>query len=362
MEQTRTLVELLAERGVLASPELERLFASVLEDMEDAHSRGTFHGDIKPRRITRTDDDKYKLFGYGAARASTALYLAPERARGAKPDARSDIYSLGAVLYEAVTGRPPFCGETGAEVLEAHATRPPDPPGKVRAGLAAEVEGVILRAMAKKPGERFGSAREFRAALTAAAAKSPVAAAAAPRAAEPRFEPVPAASPAGARAPRVGARPVPRPAYVPPVVRSEPRRTSAAAWLVPLLLVLAGGGAYLLFGRSLFRPGAPAVAGMTRAEAEAALDRAGLVMEVAGEVDDSLPAGRVASQSVAAGSAVTRGSTVVVRVSTGMVEVPALAGTAASEAMTRLRALSLRPDRTESKYSDRYASGTVLQT
>lgn len=336
------LANLLAERRALPLPELLTLAAAILQDLADAHSKGTFHGDIKPARIAAGEDGRYRLQGYGAGRFTTALYVAPERINGARPDARSDIYSLAAVLYHAATGQPPFYAETGADILAAHLNSPVQPPSQLKDSLPPEFDSVILRALAKNPNERFATAQEFASAL----ASIPL----------PRAEPVeparkPTVSPTAVppRQPVTPTRPAPA-----PVVTA--RKRSKTGWLVPVIIIIALA---LFFSRTLLRPRVPSVVGLLPEEAARLLAKSGLKMTSSGQIDDTIPEGRIARQSPEPGTTASRGSSVTVRVSTGSVMLPALAGAELATATNQLTALGMRV-RTEYRYSDRYPAGSVL--
>jgi serine/threonine-protein kinase len=369
MEKPRTLADVLAERGCIASPELERAFVSILADLEQAHGSGTFHGDIKPSRIVAAGSGSYRLVNPGASRVAAAKYVAPERVRGGGPDVPSDIYALGAVLYEAATGRPPFLADVNSAIMAAHLSQSPQRPSELRSTVTPGVEAVILRALAKKPEERFQSAAEFRSALAAVVPKE------APSPAAPKPEPPATTPPARATEPPRAVEPPPavkpprepatRPATARPlpsvVPVAERRRASAAVWLIPLFVVAAGAAAYFLFGRDLVKSSVPSVVGLSREEAGGALAKAGLSADFGQEVDDTVMAGRVARQLPEPGARVGRGSTVELSVSTGLVVMPDLAGLDESEARVRLRTLGLEP-LTASEFSDRHQAGTVMET
>ena len=151
------------------------------EALAFAHAHGIVHRDVKPANIMVTPDGGVKVMDFGIAHAvtddsltktamilGTANYLSPEQAEGRPLDARSDLYSLGAVLYEAVTGRPPFEGNTPVAVAAKHVLESPVPPGRWRPDLPAALEAVVMRVLEKDPGARFASAGEMAEALRAA--------------------------------------------------------------------------------------------------------------------------------------------------------------------------------------------------
>ncbi|HEY3248995.1 MAG TPA: protein kinase [bacterium] len=161
---------------------VERLLdisAQALQGLEFAHSQGIIHRDIKPENIIITADGKTKLMDFGLARSEgrsrltqpgmivgTVAYLAPEQALGGQVDARSDLYSLGAVLYEAVTGKPPFESEDPVSVITQHINVPPVAPHWHNPAVPPNLENLILKLLAKDPGRRYQTAGEVLAALS----------------------------------------------------------------------------------------------------------------------------------------------------------------------------------------------------
>lgn len=150
----------------------------VLGALSYAHDRGVIHRDIKPANIMLTRDRVAKLMDFGIAKVASErnltksglalgslYYMAPEQVRSLPPDARSDIYSVGATLYEVVTGQRPIQGDSEYAVMTAHLQRTPAPPAQLNPAVPAELSSVILRALAKEPQDRFQTADEFRSAL-----------------------------------------------------------------------------------------------------------------------------------------------------------------------------------------------------
>ena len=158
--------------------------------LEHAHRRGVVHRDLKPSNVWFTEDDVAMLGDFGLAFSAdrsrltragaivgTVSYMAPEQALGKEPDACSDLYSLGALLYEMVTGRPPFVGDSAVSVISQHTNADPVAPTWHNPDVPPEVEQVVLRLLEKDPDDRYADATELRAALTAAraAASAPAA-------------------------------------------------------------------------------------------------------------------------------------------------------------------------------------------
>ncbi|NNH24816.1 serine/threonine protein kinase, partial [Pseudokineococcus marinus] len=151
--------------------------AGVLGALAYSHRAGIVHRDIKPANVMLTPEGQVKVMDFGIARAladagatathtsavlGTAQYLSPEQARGRPVDARTDLYSTGCLLYELLTGRPPFQGDSAVSLAYQHVGEVPDPPSAHRAGLPPALDRVVLRALAKEPADRYPDAEAFR--------------------------------------------------------------------------------------------------------------------------------------------------------------------------------------------------------
>jgi serine/threonine-protein kinase len=175
----KTLAEFLTGGGRIMPDRAIDIAMDGCQALQAAHAQGVIHRDIKPGNIMLTPLGEVKVSDFGIARMSTsaetiaetaavlgtASYLSPEQAQGQAVDGRSDIYSLGCVLYEMVTGRPPFLGESPVAVASKHVLEQPTPPSKLNRDVTPDLDAVILRAMAKNPANRYQSAEEFRADL-----------------------------------------------------------------------------------------------------------------------------------------------------------------------------------------------------
>jgi serine/threonine-protein kinase len=183
MVEGETLAELLKREGPLSPDRAARIAGTVARALASAHDNGLIHRDVKPGNVMLTSDGDVKVMDFGIARAATddtltqtgmvlgtASYLSPEQSRGDPVDHRSDVYSLGCVLYEMLTGRPPFEGDTPVGVAYKHVHEQPDPPSSLNREIPPEVEAVVMRALAKDPDARYATAEAFREALTAAVA------------------------------------------------------------------------------------------------------------------------------------------------------------------------------------------------
>jgi serine/threonine-protein kinase len=175
----KTLAEFLTGGGRIMPDRAIDITMDVCRALEAAHAQGVIHRDIKPGNIMINPRGEVKVTDFGIARMvttsetiaetaavlGTASYLSPEQAQGQPVDGRSDLYSLGCVLYEMVTGRPPFLGESPVAVASKHVLEQPAAPSKLNRDVTPDLDAVILRAMAKNPANRYQSAEEFRADL-----------------------------------------------------------------------------------------------------------------------------------------------------------------------------------------------------
>ncbi|MBK7827269.1 serine/threonine-protein kinase [Nannocystis sp.] len=164
--------------GTLTPAQLRPLVAQLCEGLSAAHAVGIIHRDLKPANVLIDANDRVKLIDFGIARGDlqagmtatnmivgTPEYMAPEQVRGGAVDARTDVYALGAVLYHALTGRPPFRGDTPISVGLAHCQDPVTPPRQLRPDIPAVWDSVITRALEKTPSARFPSVQALQAAL-----------------------------------------------------------------------------------------------------------------------------------------------------------------------------------------------------
>ncbi|HXU37537.1 MAG TPA: serine/threonine-protein kinase [Blastocatellia bacterium] len=170
-----TLDSLIGKSGAMPWERAVALFSQALEGIEHAHKMGIVHRDIKPANMMLTETGSIKVMDFGIARVlgtnrltktghliGTVEYMSPEQVRGEETDARSDIYSLGILLYEMLTGRVPFNSSSEYELMRSHIEEAPKPPGTFAPQIPLVVEQAIMRALAKKPEARQRSANEFR--------------------------------------------------------------------------------------------------------------------------------------------------------------------------------------------------------
>jgi serine/threonine-protein kinase len=174
----QSLKDLIRRHGTLPIERVRAYIKDICEGLAAAHAEGVVHRDLKPANVIVTPDQRVKIIDFGLARIAdlegmtatgmllgTPEYMAPEQIKGGIVDPRTDLYALGALTYHALTGRPPFTGETPIAVSLAQATEQPIPPSKLRAGLSPEWDAFVLRALAKDKEQRFETAQAMRDAL-----------------------------------------------------------------------------------------------------------------------------------------------------------------------------------------------------
>jgi serine/threonine-protein kinase len=169
----RTLKELIVTRGPCPVPVAISYVRQVLAALRYAHRNGIVHRDIKPHNVLVDHEGRVKVADFGIARAGssqmteagsiigTAQYLSPEQARGAPVDESSDLYSTGILLFELLTGKVPFTGETPVEIAMKHLSQVPPAPSSIRSEIPHDLDLVVLRALAKEPADRYRSAKEM---------------------------------------------------------------------------------------------------------------------------------------------------------------------------------------------------------
>jgi serine/threonine-protein kinase len=348
----------LIERG-LSVPEAIEIVRQVLGAARYAHANGIVHRDLKPQNVLVDAEGRARVTDFGIARAGaseitqtgsvlgTAQYLSPEQAQGLPVTAASDIYSIGVMLYEALTGRVPFEAESPVTVALKQVSERPRPPSELNPQVSLALDAVVLKALAKDPANRFASADEFLAALDAAEA-------------DPSGTALGGTASYAAVAAAAGVPPAEPPPDPPLEDRGffTPGRLVALALL--LLLVLGGLLAFLLT-----RPESvlvPTVIGQDQAPATAALEDAGFEVAVRSEPNDA-PKGTVLEQDPRAGERADEGSTVTISVSGGLgtIVVPSVAGDRASEARKTLKDAGFRVKERE-RPSSALRAGLVIDT
>jgi serine/threonine protein kinase len=239
----RTLKQVIEQGGPLPPKQVGRILEQVAAALDYAHKRGFIHRDVKPANIFVGEGDRVTLTDFGIAKAGaetqhltrtgmlmgTPEYMSPEQAAGGMVDHRTDLYALGVVLYQMLVGRVPFRGTTPHAVLHAVIYEPPPPPRQINPNLPPVIEAVIMKAVAKRPEQRFQRGAEMVAALRTALAGRPYAAVSVP----------PPPGPGPSRAAPARRRPGPE---------AQPERSSLV-WImggIALVLLLSLGGLALL--------------------------------------------------------------------------------------------------------------------
>jgi beta-lactam-binding protein with PASTA domain/tRNA A-37 threonylcarbamoyl transferase component Bud32 len=374
----RTLRELLHEQARFTPERSIEIVSSVLEALEYSHRAGIVHRDIKPGNVMITGSGEVKVMDFGIARSladsgvtltqtaavvGTAQYISPEQARGEQADARSDLYATGCVLYEMLTGRPPFVGESLVSVAVSHVREMPTPPSALEPSLPRDIDAIVMKSLAKDRLERYQSAFEMRADLERAAAGLPV-----------------AAAHDTAAATQLIAAPVGYDSYgtvadldqVEDVGEPEPRGMSWGRLVLIALAILAVAGiiGYLLFrggDDGAQQVGVPNIVGEPVESAQQLIEDRGLVMgtPVEQETDNPDEVGIVLSQDPAFNELVDEGSTVTptIGVAPTTVAVPAdLVGMTEEEARAALQAAGLTVGTVSQQENDDAEPGEVLET
>ncbi|HET8559721.1 MAG TPA: Stk1 family PASTA domain-containing Ser/Thr kinase [Marmoricola sp.] len=320
----RTLREILREgRKILPERALE-ITSGVLSALDYSHRAGIVHRDIKPGNVMLTPAGDVKVMDFGIARAvsdaqstmtqtaavvGTAQYLSPEQARGETVDSRSDVYSTGCLLYELLTGRPPFVGDSPVAVAYQHVREQPVPPSQIEEDLDPEVDAIVMKALAKKVEDRYQSAAAMRADIDRYLAGKPVEAPTVVGAAIEEPTSLLAATTATAAVDEGEEE---------PDNRKRRRVVALLALLLLALIILAIIFLPKLIQSAPPQQSVPTITGLTRTAAEQALKGQQLkVGHVTKQASSTVAKGRIISQDPQAGHLVDQGSRVDFVLSTG---------------------------------------------
>jgi beta-lactam-binding protein with PASTA domain/tRNA A-37 threonylcarbamoyl transferase component Bud32 len=373
----RTLRDLLrADRRLMPERAME-LVDGILRALDYSHRGGIVHRDIKPANIMLTLNGEVKVMDFGIARAmadsaatmtqtaqviGTAQYLSPEQARGERVDARSDIYSTGCVLYELLTGQPPFTGDSPVAIAYQHVREEPIPPSRIDAEIPKWADAIVLKAMAKDPGQRYQSAGEMRGDIQRVMSGMPVdpqtMAMAANNGAYGGGDRTRTMAMSPGAAPAPSTRAIPQYEYGPEEGggRHDGRRPGGntalrtAAWiLIPVLII----GAFIGVGWKFLSGGGsgseakikvPTMTGQTKEAAEKTLTGLGLKFTETEEFSADVEKGLVIETDPVADTEVEAGSSVTLKISKGpeTVEIPNVLGKSPEEAKAELEALEFK--------------------
>jgi serine/threonine-protein kinase len=362
----RSLKELIVSRGPTPIKIAVDYTRQILAALGFAHRNGIVHRDIKPHNVVVDPDGRLKVTDFGIARSGasqmtevgsiigTAQYLSPEQARGAPVDQRSDVYSVGIVLYEMLTGRVPFTGDTPLEIAMKHLSEVPEPPSEKRPDVPEDLDNIVLRALAKDPEDRYQTAEDMAADLARIQRGLPVSS----ETADAATAVLAGAGISGAPtiiAPRPAAPPT-APPRTPPAgyygYEGPPRR-SRSIWpwiLVAILLAAAGAAAWLAYGKITDQLNAnkpvsvPYVVGLKQEQAVQKIKDKGLKAKVVPGPSSTFPVGTVTRQSIDGGEKTDKGNTVVLTVSNGRPKttVPNVVDKSQSDAVAQLTAAHLK--------------------
>jgi len=350
----RTLRDILREgRKILPERALE-IASGVLSALDYSHRAGIIHRDIKPGNVMLTPAGDVKVMDFGIARAmsdssstmtqtaavvGTAQYLSPEQARGEPVDSRSDVYSSGCLLYELLTGRPPFIGDSPVAVAYQHVREQPSPPSDHDTDLPPEVDAIVMKSLAKRVEDRYQSAAAMRGDIERYLAGHPVHV----------TPPPPVEPPTTVTNPTSVVTPVPPPQEEFEEEEERGTRPGLLVFLAILLVIVLGLAAYLLpkmFASPNDQVQVPRLAGLTESQARAKLGDAGLEVGTPDhKYSAKVPANRVIDQDPAADEFVDQGTTVTFTLSLGThpTSVPNVVGQPRSDAQVALKSAHLNP-------------------
>jgi serine/threonine-protein kinase len=351
----RPLSSILRTAGPLHPDRAVEIAADVAAALAYAHRHGVVHRDVKPGNVLITDEGTVKVTDFGIARAvnteesltqtgavmGTATYFSPEQAEGIAVDARSDIYSLGVVLFEMVTGRPPFVGESPVSVASKHVRENPPAPREINPGVPPDLEAIILKCMAKNPDYRYPTGEDLRVDLMRFREGRAVSAGPVPLAGM-------ATTAAVAAYGSTQALPQTRPAVEEDEVRS---RTGLYAGILAVLLIALAIVVYFLGSSlgwwgsgSIAQVSVPNLVGQSVTQAQATLSHDGLKSTVQADPTSTAPNTQVIRTNPGSGTKVDHGTTItLVTGNQGpQVKVPDLTNQSVQAATNQLQQLGLQ--------------------
>ncbi|MGZ4143638.1 MAG: Stk1 family PASTA domain-containing Ser/Thr kinase [Actinomycetota bacterium] len=364
----KTLRDVIREEGPLLPERVAEIGADVCAGLAFAHAHGIVHRDIKPANIMITSGGAVKVTDFGIARAvsgdtvtqtamvlGTAQYFSPEQAQSAPVDARSDIYSLGVVLYEMLTRQVPFTGSSPVAIAYKHVKEAPVLPSRLNPDVPASLEAIVMKAMAKNPDNRYQTAQEMREDLLRALHGRPV-----------QATPV-LSDQTGMISPLSDETVVLERGRV---VRAEQpqrgRRRTGLILLTIIVLAILGVAAWAVIGltRGPKTVTIPDVANLSTQQAIDRLQKAGLDPQLQDPINSSLAAGLVVRTDPAANAKVKSGTLVKVFYSIGpkIVTIPDVTGKTQADATTALTAAGLKVGKVTRQASETVATGLVISS
>ena len=387
----RTLREILNETTVMAADEAARVTEGTLDALSYSHRMGIVHRDIKPANVMLTPAGDVKVMDFGIARAladtaatmtqtqsviGTAQYLSPEQAQGKQVDARSDLYSAGCLLYELLTGRTPFVGDSPVSIAYQHVGQAPEPPSTYQPGLSADLDAVVLHSLVKDRDGRYQDAAQFRSDLAAARGGRPISSAARGTAAgaaglggDPTMA-MAAVDPTQAVGTRdTGSRDTGALAGLGEDPSDKPSKNHRTTYALLALAVVAALVLVGLAGRAMFgstptpKVAVPAVISLTQTQAVAKLRSVGLVESVSTATNEAAK-GTVTDQNPRPGEQVPAKTKVNITVSSGPgeVAVPDVSDYNIDSAVAAIRTAGLVPGQVESVDDPTVTKGKVIET
>ena len=382
----RSLKEIILKYAPLGTDLVVSVSTQIVEALRFAHRRDVIHRDIKPQNIIVDNEGRVKVTDFGIARAGnastmteagsilgTAHYLSPEQAQGQSVEAASDLYSLGVVMYEMVTGKLPFNGDNPVSIAMQHVHEMPAPPRSIVPDCPENLQAVILRALAKHPIERYLTAQAMLDDLGRVQDGEPVSIPASYIEETTRIM-TPAAAAAAASMSNGQTTTIRRRVtdQLQPMIDpyEEPRRPSVWPWILVIVLILAlGGAAYAIFsnwgnaGSNLLV--VPGVANMSQSDAKQTIENAGFKFDPQQQPSATVQAGVVIRQTPDGGTKANKGDKITVYISSGKgtVSVPNLVGKSKASAFYELGKLGLTPnEQDEAATSDDQVGNVIRQS
>lgn len=384
-----TVHQLLTDGQPVPINEAVEIMSGVLNALEYSHKRGLVHRDIKPGNVMLTNSGKIKVMDFGIARAledsgqtmtstdavvGTAQYLSPEQARGETVDTPSDLYSCGCMLFELLTGRAPFKGDSAVSVAYQHVAEMPPLPSAIAADISPELDRMVMKSLAKRPEERYQDAASMRSDMVRAAAGAAISA--------PMLPPLPVTTPTeGIAAPHTSYAPAQWSQVLgedlddedeeKEIAQKKKKRKTIWAVVIGILVAIALIAVvwWLIASNKNQEPEQVAIPeniiGMSAIEAQRSLEDLGLVMEQGQAIaSETVDKGKVAATDPKPGSMVDPGSTVTIQLSSGAAEitVPDVSGQTQDAARKTLEDAGLQVGSVKYEDDSKVAADRVIRT